>query len=366
MKVEGKAKFAVDNAFYRSKSQVVRDLGVLAAKVYQMENGHLRVLDAMSGCGVRSLRYYLESDADWIWANEGNPENAPILQHNLQEILATGNCQITHLDANRVFFDCSDRQDYYDLVDVDCFGSGVPYLNTSLWAVKKGGLLYFTVTDGLMLSGHNPNKSLADYGVYARSHPASQEQGLRLVIGAVQQQAATKGFGIKPIFSLFASPTFRVMLRLVNKPFITPKNYGFLGYCHSCGHYQTISWRQLGKANCPNDNSFLTLTGPMWLGELHSSKYIEKMANLAREWEWKERVSLLETMEAEANFPPYYYTLGEIGRRGKMDVPKRSHLIQALQENGYKATETHINPQAIKTNANFNDCMNIARSLTDT
>lgn len=67
---EGKAKFIVGKAFYRPKSQVVRDLGVLAAAVYRSNVGHLRVLDAMSGCGIRSLRYWQESLADWLWVNE--------------------------------------------------------------------------------------------------------------------------------------------------------------------------------------------------------------------------------------------------------------------------------------------------------
>lgn len=38
------------------------------------------------------------------------------------------------------------------------------------------------------------------------------------------------------------------------------------------------------------------------------------------------RVELLQVMEAEVDFPPYFYTLGEIGHRGQMDIPKRDHL----------------------------------------
>ena len=62
---EGKAKFRIDNAFYRPQGQIGRDLAVLAAAVYKHNRGQLRVLDAMTGCGVRSLRYQLEANADW-------------------------------------------------------------------------------------------------------------------------------------------------------------------------------------------------------------------------------------------------------------------------------------------------------------
>ncbi|NEO98180.1 MAG: tRNA (guanine-N1)-methyltransferase [Symploca sp. SIO2E9] len=358
---EGKARFIVGNAFYRPASQVARDLGVLSAAIYKSDKGSVRVLDAMSGCGVRSLRYWLESGADWVWANEGNPELRPILNQNLADAIATGQIQITHQEANRVFFDCYNRQDYYDLVDVDCFGNAVPYLSTSIWATKIGGLIYLTSTDGRTVTGHLPENSLRCYAAYARVHPAAHEQGLRLLIGSAQQQAATKGLGIEPVFSLYAGQTYRVMLRLVKGVSWKTQNYGFLGYCHHCGEYQIVSWRKLGRAICPHDSLPLTVTGPMWLGNLHDNKYLERLYSLAEDWHWLERLELLRVMVAEADLPPYFYTLSELGRRGKIDLPKRSHLIQSLHDLGYRASPTHINAQAIKTDADINTCIAAAR-----
>jgi tRNA (guanine26-N2/guanine27-N2)-dimethyltransferase len=362
---EGKAQFKVGNTFYRSASQVVRDLGVLAATIYRQDTGSLRVLDAMAGCGVRSLRYWLESGADSIWANEGNPENSPILGENLAQAIAQGSCQLTHLDANRVFFDCYNQRNYYDVVDLDCFGSAVPYLSTSLWATKINGLLYITSTDGRTATGHLPEKSVRVYGACARAHPAAQEQALRLLIGSTLQQAATKGLGIQPVFALFAGQTYRVMLRLLPAESLTPENYGFLGHCHHCGDYQTVTWRQLGRVACPHDGEPLTLSGPMWLGALHDRPFLLRMQSLAEKNQWLKRVQLLEIMAEEAELPPYFYPLGEIGRQGQMDTPKRSRLIEALQQRGYRATRTHINPEAIKTDANLLTCINVARDCQD-
>ena len=357
---EGKARFQVAQAFYRSSSKVVRDLGVLAAAVYRADLGRLRALDAMTGSGVRALRYWLESGADWVWANDANPEQW-VIEQNLKEAIATGHAQVTHLDANRLFLDCYSRQDYYDLVDVDSFGSA-PYLGTALWAAKIGGLVYLTSTDGRTATGHLPENSLKVYGAYARCHPAAHEQGLRLLIGRVQQQAAARELGVEPIFFLFAAATYRVMLRLVSRPVLSAKNYGFLGYCHQCGHYQLLSWRSLDQ-RCCNCHGSLTLSGPMWLGHLHAPHWLQAMQGVAQRWQWLERAELLAVMEAEVDFPPYFYTLGEMGRRGKMDIPKRSHLINALQEQGHRATVTHINAQAIKTDADLNTCIAVGRSL---
>ena len=46
-----------------------------------------------------------------------------------------------------------------------------------------------------------------------------------------------------------------------------------------------------------------------------------------------------------------------------MDIPKRSRLIQALQERGYRASPTHIDAQAIKTDANLPTCIAVAHCI---
>jgi tRNA (guanine26-N2/guanine27-N2)-dimethyltransferase len=368
---EGKVKFRVGKAFYNPQSKYVRDLGVLAAAIYRQDCGSLKVLDALAGCGVRSLRYLQESNADYLWINEGNPQLNSLLKQNLTEAMrrslrcaiATDCYQITHLDAHRVFFHCYQQRDYYDLVDVDCFGSAVPYLNTMLWATKIGGLMYLTSTDGRTLTGHTPEKTVQVYNAIARSHPAIQEQALRLIIGATQQQAATKGLGIEPIFSLFTGQTYRVMLRLVTKPQIDSRNYGFLAYCHSCGNYRTFSWRKLNQAGCTCNNSAITVSGAMWLGKLHNSQQLRRFSALAQQWGWQKIVTLLDLMQNEIDFPPYFYSLGDIGRFGKLDLPKRSHLIEALQNQGFSAAATHIDPQGIKTDAKLENIIAIARNL---
>ena len=183
---EGKARFQVGDAFYNPRSKYVRDLGILAATIYQQDYGSLRVLDALAGCGVRSLRYYQESNADYLYINEGNPQLNSLLQQNLNRAIslrhgfayASKDYRITHLDAHRVFFSCYRERDYYDLVDVDCFGSAVPYLSTMLWATKIGGLMYLTSTDGRTVTGHPPEKTVQTYNAIARSHPAIQERFL--------------------------------------------------------------------------------------------------------------------------------------------------------------------------------------------
>lgn len=379
---EGRARFEVGDAFFRSSSRIGRDLGVLAAIVYKQLHPSLRVLDAMTGCGVRPLRYGLEANADYVWANEGNWDLHNLLQANLSNSLRCDRYRITHQDANALFFDCHQRQDFYDLIDIDSFGSPMPTLATSLWAIKLGGLLYLTSTDGRATSGHAPKKSLQTYSAYARNHPAVHEQGLRLLIALSMQQAAARGLSAYPVFSWYHGEVNRVMMRISrgdkNRPSqskLTQDNYGFLSYCHSCGQFQTVSWKKLGRpASCQcQSKTSPVLSGPLWLGPLHCSQELATMQQAAATLQvqdereranWQQIQTLLTIMRAESSLPPYYYPLAEIGKRGKIDIPPRDLLIQSINQAGFVATRTHLDSQAIKTTASLLACIELARQVS--
>jgi tRNA (guanine26-N2/guanine27-N2)-dimethyltransferase len=362
---EGEAKFILGEAFYRESSRISRDLGVLVGLVYRSRRGRLRVLDGMSAAGVRSLRYALEAQADFVWANEGNPDLGDRLQQNLAALPPDRYC-ISHRSLEQLLAERSTQKDYFDLIDLDAFGSPLAFLQGGLRTIRYGGLLYLTSTDGRSISGQLPEQSLRQWGAWIRSHPAVQEQALRLLLGSVAQQAAIMGLGIEPVFSFYRGQAYRVMVRVLAKQNWQTDRSGFLGYCHSCGNFQTLGWRQLGQAVCDCTGRSLSVSGPLWLGPLHSDDWLAFMVPLAQDRHWASITALIQTMQAENPLPPYYYPLGEMGRRGKMDLPKRNRLIQALLNAGYQASPTHLDPEALKTNAPFPVCIAIAQTLTKT
>lgn len=116
----------------------------------------------MCGCGIRSLRYLAEANADFVVANDANENTREIILGNLSRV-ARGSgegkrWEVNHLPATRLLAECYLRKDYFDLIDVDSFGSGSSYLRVALDAVKLGGLLYITSTDGLSSGGHRPQQ----------------------------------------------------------------------------------------------------------------------------------------------------------------------------------------------------------------
>jgi tRNA (guanine26-N2/guanine27-N2)-dimethyltransferase len=361
---EGKATVTIGNAFYRPHSQTSRDLGVLAGAVYRSNRGRLRVLDAMTGCGLRALRYGLEAGADFVWANDGDPEIGTVLAQNLTQLPAD-RYHITHEAVNRVFWRCAIDRDYYDLIDIDSFGHPGAIVADCLQAVRYGGLIYLTSTDGRSISGHFPQDSLRLYGTYSRVHPCVQEHALRMLIGSLAQQAERLGLHVVPVFSLYAGQIYRVMVRVVQT---LPKsrfdqNYGFVGHCPQCGDYRVPDWRYLSRASCDAHEKPvpLTLAGPLWIGPLHDRTTLQSMMDLAPSMDLADQIPLLTLMHDEAELPPYHFPLAEVGRRGKMDIPPRDRLIEALVALGYRATATHLQGSAIKTDAAFGVVVETAR-----
>ncbi|MEM1367772.1 MAG: tRNA (guanine-N1)-methyltransferase [Cyanobacteria bacterium P01_H01_bin.15] len=357
---EASVSFEVGQGFYRPQSKIIRDLGVLAAVVYRQEYGQLQVLDGMAATGVRSRRYAMESRADFAWTNDADPDLEALLTRNLGDLGERH--RLTLKSFQRLCLELQTANIRFDLVDVDSFGAPAALLPGILEITRFGGLLYVTSTDGRSLTGHLPVKSLRDWGAWSRAHPASHEQGLRLLIGGIQQTAASLGLGIEPVFSFFTGETYRVMVQLAKRPVLNEENFGFTSYCHHCGEYSAIAWKQLGKVIC-SCQTRPVLSGPLWRGKLHCDRWLESMRSQATKWQWTRAESLLALMQAENSLPPYFYLLGDIGRRGQSDIPPKQQLIQALHHQGFSASGTHVHGEGLKTTASLKTCVAIAKSL---
>lgn len=155
-------EFDIGDTFFRHESATGRDLGVLAASLYRRSKHNLRVLDALCGCGIRSLRYLVEAEADFVWANDANDENRRVILNNLSQVTKefgdNRRWLATNFDANRVMTEIYLQKDFFDFIDVDSFGSDSTFLRSAINALKVDGLLYVTSTDGYSSGGHRPSQ----------------------------------------------------------------------------------------------------------------------------------------------------------------------------------------------------------------
>ncbi|KAI3519682.1 hypothetical protein L1887_08897 [Cichorium endivia] len=370
--------FEVGDTFFRHESATGRDLGVLAAALYKKCNDKLRVLDAMCGCGIRSLRYLAEAKADFVLANDANEDCNGVIVSNLSTVSSEeeGRWKVSHSIANRVLAERYVERDYFDFIDVDSFGSDSSFFRCAFDVVKLGGLLYVTSTDGFSSGGHRPNHSLAAYGAYIRPLPYSNEIGLRMLIGGAVREASVLGYHVSPLFSYYSyhGPVFRVLLRVNRGKPSHGMHYGFICYCDSCGNSQPISWDKLGQMNCPcgtDAPDSLVVCGPLWTGPLHCADYLGEMLSLAGEWGWlgngtkNDLEKLLNRMinESDPSLSFGYIQLDEIASRAKVNSPPIMTIMSAIEQEGYAVSRSHISNNAIKTNSPMAECIRIVKEL---
>ena len=388
MLTERAATFSAGGLFFRPASRIVRDLGVLALSVLATSRPSdappLRVLDAMAGTGVRSLRYSLEGDpACSIHANELMSGGTNPLRQNLEPI--SDRCDVTADDAVDVYMKArlGGADAMYDFVDADGFGTGQPHVAEAWWAVRNGGLLYLCGTDSCTTAGQNPFKAVAGYAAVAQYFPACNEQGVRLLIGTAFREAAARNLHAEPLFGYFHRPssTMRVMMRL--KKAKRPPAHAFdalthVARCPASAELWRVPSGELGAAaalkpgGAAADAPPPQVFGPLWDGPMHDVSFVRAMRRDAEARGWDDAADLLGAMAAEAEADAggalLFHHLGDVQRALAAEgfvLPPRSLLLAWLHAAGFSAAPSHIEGKGLKTSASLAELVAVVAARRD-
>ena len=365
---EGAVRVRVGEGFFRPASRPSRDLGVLLAADLAAR-GPLRVLDAMAGCGIRALRYGQEAGATSVWANDADPDRVALLQANLRGLPAPVTRRITAATAQNLFAGCLQRQERFELVDLDAFGCPSALVPLALEAVALEGVLYLASTDGRAPTGHDRPAAIRRLGAAARAHPASWELALRLQLGVVARAAWAMGRGIVPLFSFSEGRTFRTAVRLTRSAAAADlAHLGLIAHCHGCGDQQVQSLLQLGRWTMCDCAGALSVSGPLWIGALQDP------AALARLQEQGQRLAgslsrpsarLLDRLAGDPGLPARCWPVSEIARRLGAGPPRLEALVTRLRDQGFTAGASGVMEAQLRSDAPWSRILETARELGD-
>lgn len=363
---EGAVSLELGTGFFRPESRPSRDLGVLLCRSLACAGG-VRVLDLMAGCGIRSRRLALEGGASAVWANDADPERLPLLRANLAG-LAPGTLRqrCTALTAQKLLAGCLLREQRFELVDLDAFGSVAGLLPLALEAVAFEGVLYLASSDGRSPTGHDRPAAIRSLGAAARAHPASWELALRLQIGQVARLAWAQGRGLLPLFSFSEGRTFRTAIQLRRRPLAGEEHQlGLLAHCHGCGDQQQQSLLRLrGWAPClcaedperpGGPRAPLAVSGPLWLGPLQNLPTLERLQHAAEGlppgWQAPESQRLLQALRGDPGLPARCWPMAELGRRLRGGAPRLASLLEALRQDGWSAHRSGVMAGMLRSDA---------------
>jgi len=342
-------------AFYNPLSKPSRDLAVIVTAVYFGGRGAV-VAEPLTGTGARVIRLLLESGA----FTEGLAGDISEWAVKLAEVNAARNglsnlLKIERIDANLLLARIATmgRADY---VDIDPFGSPIRFLENGFRATRRGGLLGVSATDLAALTGKSRRTAYWRYSLSLVRTNFYKETAIRALAGVAATTASRLSLSAEPIASLIYRHFVRVFFRVDRgrrRAYSSRSQVKYLSHCMSCLNTcvlgEVSEWR--GKCElCGEENVPL---GPLWVGRLLDREILSRAlsSRFREDQTYSEAFKMLARLSLELDDIPWSFQLSEISSRAHTSTPRTVKVVERLREIGFRASTTHYDPTAVKTDA---------------
>lgn len=352
---EGKARISVpEGVFFNPEMEFCRDFSSLVVGALGGKKGSLKIVDATAATGIRGIRYKIEN------VNVGEVFFVDLRK----DAVAACRRNARHNGLKGAGFFAGPFEKFavenrgFGLIEIDPFGTPVPFLYDAARASKDGTVLSITATDMAVLCGAHPKACLKNYQAKPLNNEYCHEVAARILIGKIVRTASEFNFGILPLLALSHLHYLKIFVRLeegAERAVESIKSLGFVAHCRKCLGRE---WRK-GVANslpgrCPECGGRREFAGPVWLGELHDGRLLERMGKLngKRGYANEKRIGkFIALMRGEIRMPPFYYDLHALCSKMKCRAAKPEEVMERLGKRGFKAVPTHFRFNSIKTDA---------------
>lgn len=330
--------------FFNEQMAFNRDVSVMFLRSLGRE---LTVADAMTATGSRAVRIANEVPGTFVTANDIDPATIPFIEANI-ELNGLDNCVASNRNMHSLFAERS-----FDYVDLDPFGSPVPFTQSAIRGCKRNGLLAITATDTAPLAGAHAQKCRRRYQSEPISGYMCHEGGLRILMCSIAKELAKFDRGMVPLLSFYADHYFRTYIRVTEGADAADKTLAQLGYMH----YDTETLERSASHEC-DEHPY----GPFWLGRLHDTETLDKMSpeNTATE---KRCGKMLELWRGELDAEVFLFDLSELSSSQKLSPPRLEDMVAALSEHG-RASRTHFSPTSFKTDLSVEEVVSVYRDVS--
>ena len=370
-------------------------------------DGSIYALDGLSATGLRARRWLNElpaksaarisatmGDMDPValnWAMRCHEEFPP--EHGEGELLPhLGDLRKSVLEHGRHW------------VDIDPYGSPLPFLDTAIQSLARRGIAEISATDSAALTGSSKNALLRRYGARVRTDGLAHDSGLRVLLATVARTAARHERSIEPLLSIWESHHLRVSVRVLRSVEGANDVERSLGWRVACPTSEEVS-SSIGSdlqpetshdslpMHCflplshPVDRSDKRISGPMWTGSVGQA---EAMASMTEERAlelcgpstieddpagWTERDFEYErrrvtrsvrhiSEESRVIDAPHLILVDELASwLGSGSPPSPSVMAEALRRAGHRAAVAHYGKPAFRTDAPWDVVVGTSREV---
>lgn len=251
--VEGSARIRhpKGDTFYNPTQIVNRDLSVLVLRHHARNSSTpLRILEALSATGLRSIRYFKEvPKVASVVANDLDPTAVATIRNTVRLNGLDPDAQVlpNHGDAAVVMALAVNDGNLFDVIDLDPYGSAAPFIEPAVRCAKDGALLCVTCTDLVVLCGNHPEICYGRYAATPLKGPTTHEMAVRIVFGAIQLAANRIGRAIEPVLCAKIDFYVRLFVRIRDVKSMaqrTPSNMSLVFQCNEC---QTQRFQPMGR-----------------------------------------------------------------------------------------------------------------------
>jgi len=360
--------------FYNPVMELNRDIAVLVVQAYQrLADRNITVSEPLTGCGLRGIRFAAEVvGVERTVIGDINENAFKLANRNVQMNGLVKSITVERQEANLALAIRSAPRMRFDVVDLDPFGSPVPFIDSAIRALKNDGLLALTATDMASLCGIHPKACLRKYGGRSLRTEYCHELAVRLLSGCLVVAAAKYGMGVKIVFSHRGEHYIRVYAMIkygARNADASLEEMGFVLHCFDCFHREPIKGNfRLGySANCVECGSKLSTAGPLWTGKISDRDFCEMMEQEVerRKLKFARKIDkMLALVKTESNSEVGYYVIDEMCDALGLPVPSVEMVVDSLGKQGFDSGLTHFNSRGIRSRAPARVFSGILKGLT--
>lgn len=407
---EGQAQLQVPkNVFYNPVQEFNRDLSVLVLRTYLKHNvwhhkheqkhvqarGGMKILDALSASGLRSIRYAKELGSSakvikQIVANDLSEAAVELIKKNIELNQVQDKVSVSHSDAAHLLqMSSKSFDDRFHIIDLDPFGTAAQFFSAAVRSVGEAGLLMVTCTDTAVLCGNAGESCFARYGSMSLRADFCHDAALRIILRSIESHAAVHGKYIKPLLSISVDFYVRLFIQVFSQQAETKRSISKLSNLYLCKQCKTHELNKLGFCDIKEDPKMAqsdnlavkykfrpaevtigdkckicegkyTLGGPIWSGPIHDKGFLDLLKKELALEEVREEFATFKRIQgtvylcSEELETPLFFSVNKMASILKMRVPRTKDLMSALVNAGYRVSSTHTNQNGLKTDAPSN------------
>ena len=347
--------------FFNPAAATNRDISVAVAEATDGRT----FCDLLAGVGARGVRLASEVKRELdVTLVDFNEMSLRLARQNARINRVEAKCRTVSSDANRFAYSRFGRDAKFDYLDVDPFGTPVPFIQGALQATANSGILSVTATDTAVLCGVYRTVCERRYGSASLNNHFKHETGLRILMNYVRRIAASLDVGVSPVFAHSTRHYMRIFARTAVGPSKADRSAekgGFIALCSTCGHVEASRERARGCSACGGGK--VRVVGPLWIDSLVDEAVSRRAAVACRSAGLEASAAVIESVAAASDLPPFSYSLEEICSSLQTPSVPEQVVAESLGSRGHRCRRQPFEKMGLKSTAPYRDVVEVVKDV---